>query len=194
MIKRIDHVSLAVADYERARVFFTELLDLVPGACGSDERSGFFWQLFTCGDLSRFELISPTGKGSFLDPFLEGKSGAVHHVTIQVSDIVEAAKRLDFLKVPYFGFNDKYENWKELFIHPRDAFGLLIQFAQFDPAEWLDRSQCVEDGQKWEISVNENRMHLAIAHPGGGRVGSEFTTAELDMLISELSAARERMK
>ena len=194
MIKRIDHVSLAVSDYEKARVFFTELLGLVPGACGNDEQSGFFWQLFSCGDLSRFEIIAPTREGSFLDRFLEGKTGGVHHVTFQVADIRETAKRLDYMKVPYFGLNDKYDNWKELFIHPKNAFGLLVQFAQFNPGDWLDRSECLDSGGKWDITVSENMMHLELEHPGGGRMKTVFDAAELDLLISELSAARMKMK
>lgn len=194
MIKRIDHVSLAVNDYERARVFFTELMGLVPGACGGDEKNGFFWQLFSIGDLSRFELITPSGRGSFLERFLDGRIGGVHHITFQVDDIRETARRLDFMSVPYFGFNDSYSNWKELFIHPRHAFGLLVQFAEFQPAEWLDRSQNLESGEKWEITVRENILNLAIAHPGGGMVQSQFTAEELDIVIAELCAARNRMK
>jgi len=194
VIKRIDHVSLAVSDYERARVFFTELLGLVPGACGRDDQSGFFWQLFSAGDLSRFELIAPTKKGSFLEGFLKGKPGGVHHVTFQVNDIIDTAKRLDYMNIPYFGLNDKYDNWKELYIHPRDAFGLLVQLAQFEPAEWLDPSQNPGSGEKWDVTVSENIMNFKLAHPGGGRVNRSFDAEELDLLIAELTAARKKMK
>lgn len=194
MVKRIDHVSLAVNDYEKARIFFTELLGLVPGAYGIDEQSGFFWQLFSSGDLSRFELIAPLKEGSFLDGFLKGKSGGVHHVTFQVGDIQETAKKLDYMKIPYFGLNDKNDNWKELFIHPRNAFGLLIQFAQFQPADWLDTSQNLDCGEKWNISVSEHFVYLELAHPGGGKILSQFDPDEIDLLIAELSAARNKMK
>ena len=27
---------------------------------------------------------------------------------------------------------------KELFVHPKDAFGLLIQFAEFNPLDWIE--------------------------------------------------------
>lgn len=194
MIKRIDHISLAVNDYEKARIFFTELLKLVPGACGRDEQNGFFWQLFSCGDLSRFEIIAPLKNGSFLDGFLKGKTGGVHHVTFQVDDIRATARRLDYMGVPHFGLNDKYDNWKELFIHPRDAFGLLIQFAQFKPADWLDSSEKIDDGARWSISVSGNMLNLELAHPGGGTVKSLFDAEELDLLIAELSAARKKIK
>lgn len=194
MIKRIDHVSLAVNDYERARVFFTELLGLVPGACGSDEQNGFFWQLFSSGDLSRFELIAPNAPESFLDGFLRGKTGGVHHITFQVEDIKKTVQRLEYLDIPYFGLNDKYDNWKEVFIHPRHAFGLLIQFAQFEPAYWLDDSQNIDKGDKWNITVSRNTLNLNIAHPGGGTVVTHLDKDEVDLLISELTAARNKMK
>lgn len=36
MILRIDHVALAVKDYEKALAFFTKLLGAVPGAYAED--------------------------------------------------------------------------------------------------------------------------------------------------------------
>ena len=194
MVKRIDHVSLAVNDYEKARVFFTDLLGLVPGAGGTDNVSGFLWQIFSVGDLSRFETISPLGKDSFLSGFLKGKGEGVHHITFQVEDIRETVRKLEYMGIPYFGLNDQYDGWKELFIHPRDAFGLLIQFAQFDPAVWIAKSLNLNRGEKWRITVAENMLHLKTEHPGGGTVDCAFDRDELDLLIAELSSARKKMK
>jgi len=118
----------------------------------------------------------------------------VHHITFQVEDIRQTAGQLEYMGIPYFGLNDKYDNWKELFIHPRDAFGLLIQFAQFDPAAWLDQSMNLEKGEKWEVTVSENMLHFKTEHPGGGTTDCVFDRDELDLLIAELSAARKRLK
>ena len=52
MIERIDHVSIAVRDYEKARSFFQDILGAVPGAGAADDSKKFFWQLFSLGDLS----------------------------------------------------------------------------------------------------------------------------------------------
>lgn len=194
MIKRIDHVSLAVHDYEKAASFFTGLLGLVPGAYGSDESGGFFWQLFSCGDLSRFELITPTGEKSFLDSFLSGRSGGVHHITFQVEDISATAARLRSMNVPYFGYNDKYDNWKELFIHPRHAFGLLIQFSQFTPGDWLNPSMTMGENEKWRVGHEGRSLSLKFTHPGGGVFETSLDASEVDLLIADLTAARNRMK
>jgi hypothetical protein len=32
------------------------------------------------------------------------------------------------------GFNDAFEGWKEMFLHPREAQGIVIQLAETDPS------------------------------------------------------------
>ena len=75
MISRIDHVSIALRDQKKAECFCREILGAVAGAGMGDPRTKFFWQIFSLGDLSRLEIISPTGEGSFLDGFLKDKEG-----------------------------------------------------------------------------------------------------------------------
>lgn len=193
MILRIDHVSIAVKDYDKAEKFFIDLLELIPGASGRDERSGFMWQIFSAGDLSRFEIIAPLKQNSFLNRFLSDKEGGVHHITFQVQDIKRTADYLKIKGIPFFGYNDKYPDWKELFIHPRDAFGLLIQFAEFNASDWLSAEQNICSGKKWLIAVKNNKAVIEIQHPGGGKVENELTASEIDMLIAELTAAKNKI-
>jgi hypothetical protein len=61
-----------------------------------------------------------------------------HHITIQVKDIQETRRALEERGIPAFGFSEDLPGWKELFIHPRDAFGTLIQFAEFNPLDWIN--------------------------------------------------------
>lgn len=190
MVSRIDHISIAVKDFERADDFFTTLLGLVPGGSGRDEKSKFFFRVYSAGDLSRLEIISPSSKGSFLDNFLKDRDGGVHHITFQVPDIHEARSCLEKNNIPYFGFNDNIENWKDLFIHPSDAFGVLIQFAEFNPHEWINESETVDGGRKWEIKRKAANAVISILHPGGGKVDSEFSREQLDELIVELQNVR----
>lgn len=186
MILRIDHVSLAVRDLEKAEKFFSDLLGLVPGGMGGDEDSGYVYNVYSAGDLSRFEIISPSADKSFLDNFLKNREGGVHHITFQVKDIHKAKSILEKKKIPYFGFSDQYSNWKELYIHPKDAFGVLIQFAEFSPADWLDESMNVRDRKKWFVKKNGNRTILSVAHPGGGKVDIELSPSEINELIRDL--------
>lgn len=193
MIQRIDHVSIAVRDFVKANDFFTKLLGLIPGSNGKDETLKFFFQIYSAGDLSRFELIAPIGQDSFLDSFLKEREGGVHHITFQVPDINVARNFLEKEKIPYFGFNDKYENWKELFIHPSVAFGILIQFSEFNPHEWINESEIICNNREWEINKKNNKAYLSISHPGGGKIEKEFTGSELDIFIEELTKIRDQL-
>ena len=63
MISRIDHVSIAVHDFKKAHAFF-EKLGIISGAKATDDQLKFYWNVFSWGDLSRLELIEPSGEGS----------------------------------------------------------------------------------------------------------------------------------
>ena len=187
MISRIDHVSIAVRNYEKAKDFFVNILGAVPGTSATDNRLNFFWHVLSLGDLTRIELITPTAEDSFLKNFLKDKTdGAVHHVTLETPDIRETVKILDEKNVPYFGFNEEIEMWKEVFIHPKDAFGVLIQIAEFDPAYYLDDSVKLPPDQKWSVEKTESGCRLYMAHPGGGKASFDLNKEDIKGLIAHL--------
>ena len=185
MIERIDHISLAVKDIEKAKTFFCDVLGLVPCAWSVLEDLKYLGQVFSAGDLTRVEMITPTGSGSFLDKFLAEREG-VHHICFQTLDIAKAKKYLDEKGIPTFGYNDAYDDWKELFIHPRDAFGVLIQIAQFNPEEFLVEPLRFPPDVKWEINPASDGVTLTTAHPGGGKSKLELTKEEAKKLAEEI--------
>ena len=185
MIERIDHISLAVRDIEKAKTFFCDVLGLVPCAWSVLEDLKYLGQVFSAGDLTRVEMITPTGSGSFLDKFLAEREG-VHHICFQTLDIAKAKKYLDEKGIPTFGYNDNFEDWKELFIHPRDAFGVLIQIAQFKPEEFLVEPLRFPADVKWEINPASDGVTLTTAHPGGGKSKLELTKEEAKKLAEEI--------
>ena len=187
MISRIDHISIAVKDYKKALHFFQDILGAISGASAEDHDMKYFWQIFSLGDLSRLELIYPTGQGSFLDNFLKkNKSGGLHHVSLQTPDMQEAIQILEEKDIPYFGYNEHGDFWKEIFIHPKDAFGVLIQIAEFNPDDWLNTSVVFPKGQKWKVNKNRNGCTLSLAHPGGGKVNIKLSKSEIKNLIRDL--------
>lgn len=165
MILRIDHIAIAVKDYTKARNFFTEILGAIPGSAADDNHAMMYrWENLGMGDLSRLELLTPTGEGSFLDGFLAQKDGGVHHITMQTSDIYKTKELLEKEGIPYFGFSDYGDTWKELFIHPRDAFGVLIQIAQFRPDDWIADELKLPPGQLFNMLKEDNGILLKISH------------------------------
>lgn len=187
MIARIDHISIAVKNYEKARFFFQDILGAVPGAGADNHDKKFFWQIFSLGDLSRFELIYPTGPDGLLKKFLKNnKEGGFHHLTLQTPDIQKAQQTLEKHNIPYFGHKEYGNIWKEIFIHPKDAFGVLIQIAQFNPDDWLNASVTFSKREKWRVEKTKTGCKLSFARPGGGKVAFEITPGDIKKLIREL--------
>lgn len=190
MISRIDHVSIAVRDYEKAERFFRDVLGVVQGAAAEDPNMKYVWRILSLGDLSRLELLNPTGEGSFLDGFLKNREGGVHHITLQTPDIQRARKALEDNGIPYFGYNEYPGGiWKELFIHPRDAFGVLIQLAEFTPDDWLSDSVKLPKGRRWSVGGKGGSIRLSLSHPGGGTATVELTRDEAMRLAKDLHEA-----
>ena len=190
MIARIDHVSIAVKDQAKAESFFREIMGAIDGAAAEDPQTKFFWRLFSLGDLSRLEIISPTGPGSFLDGFLKDKEAGVHHITLQTPDIRKAMAHLEARGIPYFGYNEYPSGiWKEIFIHPRYACGVLIQIAEFVADDWLSEKVKFSGGAHWQVEKTKTGASVILAHPGGGKVSLDLKTEELKELAAALTQA-----
>jgi methylmalonyl-CoA/ethylmalonyl-CoA epimerase len=190
LISRIDHVSIAVRDQKKAERFFREILGAVAGAGMGDPKAKFFWQIFSLGDQSRLEIISPTGEGSFLEGFLKDREGGVHHITLQTPDLGKAMTYLEAQGIPFFGHHEYPGGvWKEIFIHPRDAFGVLIQIAEFRAADWLSETVKLPADMRWQVEKTETGATLTLAHPGGGKVSLEMDQGELKKLAAALEEA-----
>ncbi len=186
MISRIDHVSLAVRDYEKARAFFEKIFGAVSGAAAEDSNLEYFWHMFTLGDMSRLELITPAGENSFLKNFLKDREGGVHHITLETPDIREAMKRLEEHSVPYFGFMEIPEVWSEIYIHPKNAFGVLIQIAELGPQIHLIEPVKQPQGKRWKIRRGKDNYELTLHHPGGVELTLAFSKEELRELANDL--------
>ena len=185
-ILRIDHVSIAASDHRKAEDFYLNVLGAIPCASDKDPVTKYYWQNFSLGDLSRIELLTPTAQGSFLDGFLE-KGGGVHHITMQTSSLEEAKAHLERHNIPYFGEHEYPDFlWREIFIHPRHAFGILIQIAEFHAEEWLSDQVKLPREKKWRVHKEGGGVKVELAHPGGGIMNLELTKEEARRLAQEL--------
>jgi methylmalonyl-CoA/ethylmalonyl-CoA epimerase len=187
LFSRIDHVSLAVREFSKAKAFFENVFQVVPGAEGNGPPWDFHWCVFSLGDLTRLEIISPNGGGKFLENFLSEREGGVHHITLETPDIRKAKEHLERKSIPFFGYSEVNEEWKELFIHPKDAYGVLIQVAEFKPEDWLSNSvNFPKEGPRWSVQKDSDGVDLSIAHPGGGKAAIRLSKEEVKDLISDL--------
>ncbi|HEY7268551.1 MAG TPA: VOC family protein [Dehalococcoidia bacterium] len=133
-IKRIDHVSMAVPDLAKQIKFFEDLFGMKQGEHYDRPEDGYDGlEMSIPGSDTKFELLSPAGDPglSFVSKFLARPGSMYHHVTFEVTDIREAARVLREYGIEPFGYREEAEWAKELFIHPRDTGGVLIQL--FEP-------------------------------------------------------------
>ncbi len=169
MIKRIDHISLAVRDREAALKFFVEALGARAVWSEGWPTHGFHWTLLELGDSCLLELIDPLGEESFLERFLESRGDGAHHITLHVDDIESAQRQLDERGVPTFGRSEPYPGWKELYIHPKHAFGVLLQLAEFDPLHWVKPGDAVPAPYQQFVDRAKNELIgqlLPLGDPG----------------------------
>jgi len=189
LISRIDHVSIAVKDQGKAERFFCDILGAIEVARGCEPTRKFAWKIFTLGDLSRLEIISPSDSESFLDGFLEDREGGVHHIILQTPDLHKVTAHLEVQGIPYFGYSEyeyRGEERKEIFIHPCHAFGALIQIAEFGTPVWLSENEKFPPEPRWQVEKTNAGATLIVAHPGGGKVSLDLDREELKQLVALL--------
>ncbi len=139
MIRRIDHISIGVWDLNKARKFFIEDLGGRELFCAPVPEQKYRWTTIELGSSCFIELIDPLEKEGFLYRFLEKRGEGPHHITVQVDDINKTYRSLEAKGIPTFGLGEPFPGWKEMYIHPKNAFGTLIQFAEFNPLDWIEK-------------------------------------------------------
>ncbi len=132
LVERFDHVAVAVGDLPDA----LPLVDLLQGEfrSGGISRRRFCWAQFHLPGATKLELLQPIDPDDdehFLVRFLQRRGPGVHHLTFKVGDVAAAAARAAELGYDVWGLDTSRGRWKEAFVHPRTAHGVLIQFAEF---------------------------------------------------------------
>ena len=130
-IKRIDHVAIAAESIDERVRFLSELFGMKPGPRYDNPQDGYNGvELTIPGSDTKWEVIEPAGENSFVTRFLGQRGPGLHHVTFEVTDIEAAAKVLRERGIEPVGMRVEGAWNKELFIHPRDTGGVLIQLYQ----------------------------------------------------------------
>jgi methylmalonyl-CoA/ethylmalonyl-CoA epimerase len=100
-------------------------------AYGGDS-PGYWWGQVRFAAGPKVELLTPTGgpDAAFLERFLAARGAGPHHLNFAVDDIEDALARTSALGIEPVGVNLGDPGYKEAFLHPRSAHGIVIQLAQ----------------------------------------------------------------
>ncbi len=93
---------------------------------------GFWWGQLKFAAGPKIELMTPTGgpDAAFLERFLASRGAGPHHFNFIVSDIEATLARIRALGIEPVGVDLSNPYWKEAFLRPSSAHGIVIQVAQ----------------------------------------------------------------
>ncbi len=130
MTTTLDHLAVGTLDLSSGWDLFTGVLGGT-WAYGGDSPGFWFGQVkYAAGP--KIELLKPTGgpDAAFLERFLDSRGAGPHHFNFLVTDIEETLARFAAAGLEPVGVNLTNPGWKEAFLHPRAAHGIVIQVAQ----------------------------------------------------------------
>lgn len=131
-----DHVAIAVQDHREILRCLTGELGAKVISGGTPPRTGFrAFQARVGLHGMTIEVLEPFGveHNDFLERFLAAHGEGVHHVTFKVEDVEAELEHLRGLGFEPVGIDFRDPEWREMFIHPRDSHGTVVQIAQ---ANW----------------------------------------------------------
>ncbi len=139
-----DHVALAFSD--RSPFWSTLVGDLAGRWVGGGERlGGFAFGQLRFANGMKVEGLEPFAPeaNDFLVRFLAANGPGPHHLTFTVPDLEAAIDRALLAGYQPLGIDLEGSHWKEAFLHPKEACGILVQLAWSDgepdgaPPPWL---------------------------------------------------------
>lgn len=136
MVKRVEHIGIAVGDVQQANTLFEALLGQGPYKEETVESEGVRTSFFIEGH-TKIELLGATRAESPIAKFVELKGEGMHHIAFLVDDIYEEMDRLRAAGFQLLNDRPKEgaDNKLICFIHPRSAGGVLVELCQERPIE-----------------------------------------------------------
>jgi Glyoxalase/Bleomycin resistance protein/Dioxygenase superfamily len=126
----LDHLAIGTPT-------LTDGWDLFGGVLGGTwayggDSPGYWWGQLTYAAGPKIELLTPTGgpDAAFLERFLAAHGAGPHHFNFIVPDIDRTLAGIRAFGLEPIGVNLDNPYWKEAFLHPHSAHGIVIQVAQ----------------------------------------------------------------
>jgi methylmalonyl-CoA/ethylmalonyl-CoA epimerase len=131
MIRRIDHIGIAVKNIDDAAKLYTDALGLKVQDIELMESVGVKLAMIPVGE-SKIELVEPTNPEGGISRFIEKRGEGLHHIAFEVSDI-EAT--LDLLRANGIPLVDEKPRSgagesRIAFLNPRGANGVSIELVE----------------------------------------------------------------
>lgn len=131
MIKKVEHIGIAVKDIKESNKLFEKLLGKPHYKTENVESEGVKTSFFKVGT-NKIELLEATHDDSPIAKFILKKGEGMHHIAFEVDDIELEIKRLkrEGFKVLNETPKKGADNKLVAFLHPKSTNGVLIELCQ----------------------------------------------------------------
>ncbi len=130
-MNKIEHIGIAVKSLSESNELFKKLFNVPHYKIEEVESEGVKTSFFQVGP-NKIELLEATSPDSPIAKFIDKKGEGMHHIAIDVDDILAEMKRLEgegFIllnKEPKLGADNKLI----CFLHPKSTNGVLVELCQ----------------------------------------------------------------
>ena len=131
MIKKIEHLGIAVKDLNKSNELFKKLLGEQSYKTEAVDSESVTTSFFKVGD-QKIELLEASEPNSTIARFIERRGEGMHHLAFHVESIDEEIERLEkegfefVSKTPIKGADNKMV----VFLHPKTTNGVLVELCQ----------------------------------------------------------------
>ena len=131
MIKKIEHIGIAVKDLEKSEALFEKLLGKKPYKQEEVKSEGVVTSFFKIAD-QKIELLSAATPDSPIENFIKERKEGVHHIALHVHSIEEEVERLKKLGFKFISTTPKKgaDNKMIVFLHPKTTNGVLVELCE----------------------------------------------------------------
>lgn len=128
MIKKFNHVGVAVKNLDRAIEFFQETYGAKQVWRKKSEKEKMESALISIGQ-AQFELLASLEPQSLIDRFIESRGEGIHHVSLEVDQFDRAIEAIKAKGLRVISEADT-DDFRAAFIHPQSSFGVLTEIIQ----------------------------------------------------------------
>ena len=130
-IIKMNHLALLVEDIDQAATFWNDALGLPMDPIEDVPQEQARVAFLPVGD-TKIELVQPTNAESGLGKYLEKRGAGIHHICLEVEDIEASLTDLKEKDIQLINLTPQIRDngTKYAFIHPKSAFGVLVELYQ----------------------------------------------------------------
>lgn len=131
MLKRLNHVALAVPDLPAAAAFYRDVLGADVSTPVDLPEQGVTI-VFVSLSNTKLELLTPLGDNSPITRFLaKNPKGGLHHLCFEVEDLLQSVECIKTAGVRILGEpSPGAQGVPIVFMHPQDTFGCLLELEE----------------------------------------------------------------